>query len=179
MPYIIKFAHVIKQSLKPGLIFTLYSLKYEAFCNHSLLTLICTLARLLIRSLARWEEARRFHAVPTYFVSVGFIFGPSRMSFNYYFLQFFHSFPHSTLHSFTSPFFSIDEFSGRQDLLTLKSEKLDGRHVETLEEVLRRVQFRCVDLENCRSERCGGFLGVLCGTSFSNLKCRQKLISNL
>ena len=32
MPYIIKFAHVIKQGLEPGLIFTLYSLKYEAFC---------------------------------------------------------------------------------------------------------------------------------------------------
>ena len=32
MPYIIKFAHVIKQRLEPGLIFTLYSLKYEAFC---------------------------------------------------------------------------------------------------------------------------------------------------
>ena len=33
MTFIIKFAHIIKQRLEPGLIFTLYSLKYEAFCG--------------------------------------------------------------------------------------------------------------------------------------------------
>ena len=37
MPYIIKFAHVIKQRLKPGLIFTLYSLKYEACTGQHLI----------------------------------------------------------------------------------------------------------------------------------------------
>ena len=44
---------------------------------------------------------------------------------------------------------SIDDFTNRQDLLTLKSEKLDNRHIEALEEILRRVQYRSVDLESC------------------------------
>ncbi|XP_064622160.1 protein phosphatase 1 regulatory subunit 37-like isoform X2 [Lineus longissimus] len=42
---------------------------------------------------------------------------------------------------------AILDFGERFETLTLKGERLDVRHCETLEEVLRRVQFKTVDLE--------------------------------
>ncbi|XP_021344173.1 protein phosphatase 1 regulatory subunit 37-like, partial [Mizuhopecten yessoensis] len=43
----------------------------------------------------------------------------------------------------------IQNTGERHELLSLKAEKLDIRHCESLEEVLRRVQFKCIDLEAC------------------------------
>lgn len=42
---------------------------------------------------------------------------------------------------------AINDFSDRNETLTLRGERLDQRHCETIEEILRRVQFRTIDLE--------------------------------
>ncbi|XP_013379525.1 uncharacterized protein LOC106151011 [Lingula anatina] len=41
----------------------------------------------------------------------------------------------------------IQDFDARQETLFLKGERLDARHVEAIEEIFRRVQFRTVDME--------------------------------
>ncbi|XP_060070550.1 protein phosphatase 1 regulatory subunit 37-like [Ylistrum balloti] len=43
----------------------------------------------------------------------------------------------------------IQNTGERHELLTLKGEKLEIRHCESLEEVFRRVQFKCIDFEAC------------------------------
>ena len=44
-------------------------------------------------------------------------------------------------------FQAIANFEERNETLTLRGERLDAKHCETLEEILRRVQFRTIDLE--------------------------------
>ena len=41
----------------------------------------------------------------------------------------------------------IVNFEDRNETLTLRGERLDYKHCETIEEILRRVQFRTIDLE--------------------------------
>ncbi|XP_071081394.1 protein phosphatase 1 regulatory subunit 37-like isoform X1 [Haliotis cracherodii] len=40
----------------------------------------------------------------------------------------------------------------RQELFSLKGEKLDHKHCESIEEILRRIQFSVIDLEGCHLE---------------------------
>ncbi|XP_067682875.1 protein phosphatase 1 regulatory subunit 37-like isoform X2 [Haliotis asinina] len=40
----------------------------------------------------------------------------------------------------------------RQELFSLKGEKLDHKHCESIEEILRRIQFNVIDLEGCHLE---------------------------
>ena len=44
-------------------------------------------------------------------------------------------------------FQAIGNFNERNETLSLRGERLDLRHCETMEEILRRVQFRTIDLE--------------------------------
>ncbi|CAD5123043.1 DgyrCDS11422 [Dimorphilus gyrociliatus] len=55
-----------------------------------------------------------------------------------------------------SQLMAVSDFYDRNETLSLRGEKIDVKHCETLEEILRRVQFRTLDLEASHLEdECG------------------------
>ncbi|KAL5008862.1 hypothetical protein ScPMuIL_014443 [Solemya velum] len=71
----------------------------------------------------------------------------------------------------------IENVGERYEIISFKGEKLDMKHSESLEEILRRVQFRCIDLEasHLDDETAGAIFDMI---EYYNSTCKLNIAYN-